>query len=123
MAWTLSDDEVSQYVLKLSELKYRLIQICRYNPEKNSFIALSDIISLDDYFDINGNADDELLFILHTFGYESVEQIRNSYGATANQIMCECIFEHIASQYTGTILFTGSKQECAKFISGYVSTT
>lgn len=83
-------------------------------------MVYTDVILLTDYLAQDGNADKELASILRSYEYDDVQYVRNTYGNAANQIMCECIFESLILELTGTILFKGTAAECAVFISDYI---
>ncbi len=108
-----------QYVQKISETEYRLIEMSLSNPETGSHMVYTDYIDLNDYLDSFGNADNTLMSILDGFGYTGAEEVRRIYGVEANQVMCECVFEMISS-HEGSILFTGSEADCSRFITDYV---
>lgn len=120
MAWTLCDDDTLQYAQEQARAQYRLIQMFPYNAEKDSYMVYTDVISLTDYLDQDGSADKELASILRSYEYADVQYVRNEYGDMADQVMCECIFESLILELTGTILFRGTAAECAVFINDYI---
>lgn len=120
MEWILTDDATMQHALKVTETKYRLIDMALKNPDTETYSVYMDDIELADYLDNCGNADGRLIDISKAFGYESVEHVKAQYGEAANQIICECIFETLSFQ-KGEILFTGTRPKCEAFISDFVS--
>ena len=119
--WIHCDDDSMQYARKLSDGVYRLVQIGLRDPVRCRYMAYTDVFSLSDYFDRNGGPDSELASILKSYGYSNADQVREEYGGCADQIICECLFESLMVEHSGTILFTGTENECAEYISDYVS--
>lgn len=119
MEWKLTDDDSMQHVQKISETKYRLIEMSPRNPDSGCFRVYTNTIDVADYLDADGNADEELLSILHSYAYDDAAHVRREYGDAANQIICECIFETHATD-DSTTRFVGTEQECRAFISEYI---
>lgn len=119
MNWILTDDDTLQHVKKFNDTDFRLVEMGMRNPDDGSCKVYADYISITDYLDDAGNADADLLSILQSFGYESAAHVRDIYGDSANQIMCECIFESVSSR-EGTSLFVGAEPECIGFITDYI---
>lgn len=107
--WILTDDDCLQYIKKNSETVFELIEI-RERGEKDGLLVVNDIVNINDY------SEEEKEDILYLFGYENVD-INDEYGEEGNQILAECIFE---SQFNHC-LFTGSENECIKFIENYIN--
>ncbi len=118
--WVLCDDDTHQYAFKLSATQYRLVQTAIYAPEDSIYMAYADAIDLADYLNDSNEADEDLTSILNSYGYSSAQHVRDEYGAAANQIMCECIFESYIHERPGTVLIFGSEAECREFVTDYV---
>lgn len=120
LTWILSDGDSMQYAKRTAEGQYRLIQLSRSHPELDSYEVHSAVITLADYMDQCGNPDEELLSALKSFGYPGVQYVRGEYGGSADQIICECLFESLIWTPADTCLFAGKKEECASYITDYI---
>jgi hypothetical protein len=120
MTWIFCDDDSMQYAKKLTTGQYRLIQFSRSHPEHDSYDVHSTVITPADYFGQDGSADEELTRILGHFGYDSVQSVKDEYGAAADQILCECIFESLIPESDDTLSFTGTKEACSAYITEYI---
>lgn len=119
--WILTDDSCSQYVKKIDEDKFELIELSLYDPEKEKYFAYTDIIDLNDCFE---NYCGEVEEILHSFGYgdennSAIDEVNMSYS-NPSQIIAECIFE--SGMFSARLVFEGSEEECKKSIKNYIST-
>jgi len=116
--WVSTDDSCFQYVKKISETEYSLIELACYGrDEVQKYEVYEDTIDLQDYF--NGKTD-ELLMVLSGFGYESLEVVRMHYGDEANQVMAECLFEYYGSHEANQI-FIGVECEAIVAIMDFIS--
>lgn len=122
MKWILTDDDSMQYVQKLSDIKYHLIEMSPRSPNGGSFRVCTNTIDIADYLDGDGNADKRLQSILRSYSYDGAAHVRREYGDAANQIMCECVFETFKTECCIT-RFVGTEPECRAFISEYIKST
>ena len=132
--WVCVDADSYQYVkcsFKSEEggeyNHYKLIQMDLINPDTQEYEVFFDELCVDDYLD---SMRSELLMILSSYGYgdddkeeyedcaEIIERMIKYYGEDTFQIICECIFEYYGS-FQAEVLFTGSEQDCIKFIENY----
>ena len=119
--WVLCDDDTRQHALMLSETEFRLVQMDLRDPEKRTYMVCSDVITLDGWLDKDGEAGGGLAAILKSYGYAGTRQVRAEYGDMANQVMCECIFESLIPELGAQPLYTGTEQECERYIAEYIS--
>lgn len=118
--WLHTDDAPNQYVKRLSDTRYHLVQITPSVPNTDKCDVYSDIITITDYLKQDGSADEQLASVLATYGYNDVEHVKAEYGSAANQILCECLFE---SQWPGQgakVSFTGARAECEGYVMDYI---
>lgn len=102
---------------------YKLIQMDLINPDTKKYEVYFDTLCVDDYLDYMRS---ELSIILASYGYgddeedcaEIIERMMEEYGDDVFQVVCECIFEYYGS-FQAEVLFTGSEQDCIKFIENY----
>lgn len=128
--WKLTDSQPMQYVKCSFESdeggeynNYKLIQMGLCNPETKEYKVFVDELCVDDYLD---SMRTELSMILSSYGYgddeedcaEIIERMMKDYGDDVFQVICECIFESCGS-FQAEIPFTGSEQDCIKFIENY----
>ena len=108
--WIKTDD--NQWVYRSSLTEFRVINLWEIqypiNEDENEwvhywYIAIS-YIDLDDY------ELDEIKTIMHSYGYDSFEEIDG-------QIVAECISEQDDDPYIG---IKGSLEECEKWIENYI---
>ncbi len=85
--WIRSDD--LQIVMQLDENRFELAQVQNF-PSPDSFVVVRGDIDLRDY------SDAEIDSFIHVFGYDSLQDLKDSYGDKSNQIIAECIFESLA---------------------------
>ena len=93
------------------------------NPDTQEYEVFFDELCVDDYLDSMRN---ELSMILSSDGYgddeedcaEIIERMMKEYGDGVFQVVCECIFEYYGS-FQAEVLFTGSEQDCIKFVENY----
>ncbi len=85
--WLRSDD--LQIVKELDEYRFDLAQVENY-PSPDSFVVVRSNIDLRDY------SDAEIDSFIHGFGYDNLQDLKDSYGDKSNQIIAECIFESLA---------------------------
>lgn len=88
--WICTDDDCAQYCLKHSETVFELIQYTK--TEKEQWLISYAMIDLNDYIKEKEN----IQSILRSYGYRSMDHLREIYGKDTNQILAECIFETIA---------------------------
>ena len=128
--WVCVDADSCQYVkcsFKSEEggeyNHYKLIQMDLINPDTQEYEIYTDALCVEDYLD---SMRGELSIILSSYGYgdseedcaEIIERMMEEYGDDVFQVVCECIFEYHGS-YQAEVLFTGSEQDCIKFIENY----
>ena len=128
--WKLTDSQPMQYVkcsFKSEEggeyNHYKLIEMGLRNPEIKEYEVFFDELCVNDYLDYMRT---ELSMILSSYGYgddeedcsEIIERMMEDYGDDVFQVVCECIFEWYES-FQAEVLFTGSEQDCIKFIENY----
>ena len=128
--WVCVDADSCQYVkcsFKSEEggeyNHYKLIQIDLINPDTQEYEVYFDTICVEDYLD---SMRGELSLILSSYGYgdseedctEIIERMMEEYEDDVFQVVCECIFEWYGS-FQAEVLFTGSEQDCIKFIENY----
>ena len=128
--WVCVDADSCQYVkcsFKSEEggeyNHYKLIQMDLINPDTKKYEVYFDTLCVDDYLDYMRS---ELSIILASYGYgddeedcaEIIERMMEEYGDDVFQVVCECIFEYYGS-FQAKVLFTGSEQDCIKFIENY----
>lgn len=124
--WILTDDDSMQYVKKINDTTFHLIEMSLVNPEKNIFEVYEDTIDVNDYFtDMKLELED----ILNSYGYYLNPNCKDKYvvedikslGDKTNQIIAECIFEYYGS-FQAEKLFTGKENLCKKYIKDYILT-
>ena len=128
--WVCVDADSCQYVkcsFKSEEggeyNHYKLIQMDLINPDTQEYEVYFDTICIEDYLD---SMRGELSLILSSYGYgdseedctEIIERMMEEYEDDVFQVVCECIFEWYGS-FQAEVLFTGSEQDCIKFIENY----
>jgi hypothetical protein len=115
--WILTDDGSQQYVWKIGEDKFCLIdtELSSFRSDDDAtYDVFTDTVCIQDY------PLDEIKTILRTYSYDGIEDVEAQYGEMANQIIAECIFEHYGT-FGIEPLFTGPLDECKKYIEEYVS--
>ena len=128
--WVCVDADSCQYVkcsFKSEEggeyNHYKLIQMDLINPDTQEYEVYFDTICVEDYLD---SMRGELSLILSSYGYgdseedctEIIKRMMEEYEDDVFQVVCECIFEWYGS-FQAEVLFTGSEQDCIKFIENY----
>ena len=129
--WKITDSQPIQYVkcsFKSEEggeyNHYKLIEMCDVaDPRKKEYDVFVDTLCVNDYLD---SMRGELSMILASYGYgedeedcaEIIERMMEEYGDDVFQVVCECIFEYY-DNFQAEVLFTGSEQDCIKFIENY----
>ena len=128
--WVCVDADSCQYVkcsFKSEEggeyNHYKLIQMDLINPDTQEYEVYFDTFCVEDYLD---SMRGELSLILSSYGYgdseedctEIIERMMEEYEDDVFQVVCECIFEWYGS-FQAEVLFTGSEQDCIKFIENY----
>lgn len=109
--WILTDDDCSQYLKKLDNAIFKLIQISSIGYDDKKAVY-KETIDLEDF------DEDTILESLNRFGYSSVEDVVNQYGDASNQIIAECLFEDRI--YWLPHCFQGTYQECEDYIKQYI---
>jgi hypothetical protein len=84
--WGCTDPDCLQYQKALSDTKFNMVQA--FEMPDTSFVIAKGIIDLEDY------SDDETNNYVSSY-YESMDALKNEYGADANRIIAECIFESL----------------------------
>ena len=116
--WILTDDSCLQHVRQNGPDEFSLIELKLCLPMiLQMYEVYEDTINMQDYFN---DMADELLMILGFFGYKSIEEVRNEYGESANQIMAECVFEHYGS-FQANRLMAGTREEAEKAIRDFIA--
>lgn len=110
--WILTDDDCSQYVKKLDNTVFKLIQIADFGCSDELYAVYKETIDLEDFHE------DDIRQSLHSFGYDSVEDVQNQYGDAFNQIIAECLFEDRICWLP--YKFQGAYQECEDYIKQYI---
>lgn len=111
--WNLTDIDSYQYVKPLAKRIFHCIEIGLINPEKNTYLVYTATIDLDEY------RITDIKEVLRSFGYNTIKAVREHYGAVANQVIAECIFEYYS--YTeADMLFSGEEVECVNYIDDYL---
>jgi hypothetical protein len=120
--WVMTDKDSCQHVRKNSDTEFTFIEMAQIEPPgaiHPNFEVYADTIDIRDYLE-----DDDgitLNGILASYGYESVDAIKAEYGNMANQIMCECIFEHFGSTQAKLLWVCWRKEQARQNIEGYVN--
>lgn len=118
--WILTDDDSFQYVKRIGEDEFELIEMSLVNPETEEHIVYTDEINVDEYLDMSRG---ELIEILEGYydaeSEEDVIQFVINHIDSASQIMAECIFEYYGA-FQAYTLFKGSEEKCRKFIEEYI---
>lgn len=115
LEWILTDDDSYQHVRIIDSETFELIELCIISHVPDLYEVYTDTIRL------SYCPDKEINDILNGFGYSSPLQVREQYGAEANQVIAECVFEHYGS-FAIEPLATGLYYEAARdFISEYIS--
>jgi len=114
MNWILTDNSNSQYVRKHSEYVYEVIFI---QKKSANYDVCWQLVNVAEY--MSGHEDD-LNTILRGYGYADVLDVYEIYGDAAYQIIAECISETVWE--LSVIVFTGSKEECERYIENLVRT-
>ena len=98
-------------------MEFELIQYSSVSAEEALYEVFTDIICLRDY-DIT-----EIENILRGFGYESVEDVVMAYRNIdeANQVIAECIFEHLGSHSVEPMCRGVSEDMAEKAIFYYIT--
>ena len=128
--WILTDNDDYQHATKLTDTKYHLIGVFGIpegavvsanndsdNEEKGKYRVYERIVDIDLY--VKGHCSGELEGILNSYGYESVDDVVEKYGASANQIIAECIFECCEVQTSGVIHY-GDYNSCVAKIDDFI---
>lgn len=96
-----------QWAQKIDENTFRLIQVTECLGTYDISEGVVPVDTLDQ---------DEIREALHPFGYRDMEQVREEYGDTANQILAECVFESEASPF----LTFQTEKEAMDDVSRYI---
>lgn len=107
--WILTDDNCRQYLKKISSKTYCCVEI---RDKGQSYLVCTSVIDLTCY------ADEDLLGIIKTFGYESFDEVRHIYGDDVfEQIIAECVFEMTPSNETTVLFESVSFEKCQTFLN------
>ncbi|QST02251.1 hypothetical protein IMZ31_22620 (plasmid) [Pontibacillus sp. ALD_SL1] len=93
--WILTDDgTVPQWVKKETEKEFDVLEIVPFygDEEEASYTIKSIYVDLSDY------SDEEILNEIKPFGYESKEEVHETYKEEANRILAECIAENMTEE-------------------------
>lgn len=87
--WIRTDD--NQAVKKITERRFEVVEAIMIAPldaKKIDRYGISQqIVDLDDY------SEKEIYDYISSFGYKSVDEMKDIYGEAANQVVAECIAE------------------------------
>ena len=117
--WILTDDASMQHIKRLSVTKYRCIELRAMSTKDNKFGVYVAEIDKGDYLNNDGAPSKELKAIITAFGYRDIDDILKQYEESADQVMLECIFEHLGP-FDCSLIFVGDEGECVEFIKQYV---
>lgn len=109
--WILTDDDCIQYVKKLDNTVFKLIQVADLGCNDESAVY-KETIDLEDF------DNDTIQQSLQGFGYDGIDGVANQYGDASNQIIAECLFEDRI--YWLPHCFQGTYQECEDYIKQYI---
>jgi|GEM_PF-2138980 len=135
--WILTDDASYQHVKATADpMAFDLIELSPISPDTDKCEVYKDTVCVQEYLDGDGSGDgkggndqkggnshkglDELIPIISSFGYKSVDGVKEQYGAGAMQVLAECIFEYYGN-HSARVIFTGSEAECRGYIDDYVT--
>lgn len=115
--WLLTDDSCYQHCQRISPTEFNCIQMISLpsGPMGDLYCVYQSMIDIDDYEE---DVDD----ILQSFGYTSLERVKECYGEAWKQIIAECAFE--TSIYAGLVPIdtTYDIQKGEDIINQYMST-
>lgn len=109
--WILTDDVGFQHVKKLDDTVFELIEVSDLGWNDESAVY-KKTIDLEDF------NQDTIQQVLHSFGYDGIDDVQNQYGDASNQIISECLFEDRI--YCLPHCFQGIYQECEDYIKQYI---
>ena len=121
-AWVLTDDDSCQYVKKINEDEFQLIEMSLVNPDTKEYIVYTDKVDVDAYLEQNrGEVREILEGYYEAEGEEDVIQFVLNHIDSPSQIIAECIFEYY-NYFQAGVIFKGSKKQCKGFIENYILT-
>lgn len=109
--WILTDDDCCQYVKQLDKTVFKLIEVSvlGYNDESAVYV---ETIDLDDF------DDDSIQEVVKGYGYRDIQEVKEIYGDSANQIIAECLFESRVVWLPHKM--QGTQAECEDFVHQYI---
>lgn len=114
--WILTDDASGQHVQLLGghPPKFKIIDTVLTHDGRYAVVCGSVTVA-------NANLSDPEFVdaYLRPFGYDSAQDLIETYGSAAEQIAAECAFETEPFAY-GDIRFEGSLRACLQYISRFV---
>ena len=121
-AWVLTDDDSCQYVKKINEDEFQLIEMSLVNPDTKEYIVYTDKVDVDAYLEQNrGEVREILEGYYEAEGEEDVIQFVLNHIDSPSQIIAECIFEYY-NYFQAEVIFKGSEEQCRRFIENYTFT-
>lgn len=87
--WIRTDD--NQAVRKINNNSFEVVEVIMVAPLNakgiDHFGISQQIVNIDDY------SEENVLDYISSFGYDSIEEVKENYGEEASQIIAECIAE------------------------------
>lgn len=87
--WIRTDD--NQVLRKISDNVFEVIEVVMIAPldeeEVDCYSISQQIVNIDDY------SEEKIIDYISSFGYDSIEEVKENYGEEANQVIAECIAE------------------------------
>ena len=114
MAWIMTDDDSFQHIRQNDDGTFDCIEIdCVDFSEEEICYVVEGTVDVDAFIKENG---EEAEMLAHMYGYDSVQDIRDSMKDAANQIIAEMLFESMA-EFKNNV-FSGTYEECRAYIEG-----
>lgn len=101
--WFATDS--TQFANKVNDNSFEFVEMVNINDEV--YVIYQDIIDYTDY------TETDILEYIESYGYESVEVVKKTYGDEYKQVICECIFESISNNELFSSL---NEQSCIQFM-------
>ena len=107
--WTCADPDCYQYLRVIRPGKWDCIEIRGPYPN-GQFEVVRETVCLENY------TDEEKLSYIKGYGYDSFDELKETYSTAAEQVMVECIFECLDLEPC----FSGSEKDCIAYVEGVV---
>lgn len=108
--WFLTDSDCCQYARKNDGL-YRSYDFVQITGAGDMFYVYVDCVDLESY------PEEDILYAINAYGYESIEDVISTYGDDAYQIIAECIFEtNVGEGVCSCLMKSSSYEECERYI-------